>query len=127
MLTLAKLDVMRSKHTEPKYAQFTGITMIRCMRWQGIAARHDWRIVSDTSYEGYTDIPRKVMQGYGVMTDEIFAQMPRDSFPTHVFIQGGVGGLAASICSYLWQKFDEKAPSIFVVEPDKGAMYSRER
>jgi diaminopropionate ammonia-lyase len=84
------------------------------------AAQHDWRIVSDTSYEGYTDIPRKVMQGYGVMTDEIFAQMPRDSFPTHVFIQGGVGGLAASICSYLWQKFDEKAPSIFVAEPDKA-------
>ena len=28
--------------------------------------------------------------------------------------------MAASICSYLWQKFDEKAPSIFVVEPDKA-------
>jgi diaminopropionate ammonia-lyase len=84
------------------------------------AAQQGWRVVSDTSYEGYTDTPRDVMQGYGVMVDEAFAQMPRENFPTHVLIQGGVGGLAASICSYLWERFEDKAPAIFVVEPDKA-------
>ena len=32
--------------------------------------------MSDTSYEGYTDIPRDVMQGYTVMADEALAQWP---------------------------------------------------
>jgi diaminopropionate ammonia-lyase len=85
------------------------------------AEQFGWRIVSDTSYKGYTDdIPRKIMQGYGIMIDEAFAQIPQESFPTHVFIQAGVGGLAASVCSYVWEKFEHAAPSIFVVEPEKA-------
>lgn len=84
------------------------------------AAHNRWRVVSDTSYEGYTDTPRDVMQGYGVMIEEAFEQMPHETLPTHVFIQGGVGGLAASICSYLWERFWDKTPSIFIVEPDKA-------
>lgn len=85
------------------------------------AAESGWRVVSDTSYEGYTDTPRDVMQGYGVMVDEAIAQMPHETLPTHVFVQGGVGGLAASVCSYLWERFGDKTPSIFIVEPDKAA------
>lgn len=84
------------------------------------AARNGWQVVSDTSYEGYTDIPRDVMQGYGIIMDEIVDQLPKDLSPTHVFVQGGVGGLAASICAYLWEKFEEKAPTFFVAEPEKA-------
>ena len=39
------------------------------------AAANGWIVVSDTSYPGYTDIPRDVMQGYTVMADEALAQM----------------------------------------------------
>src|SRR5690606_29629706 len=35
------------------------------------AARNGWTIVSDTTWEGYTEIPRDVMHGYGVIADEI--------------------------------------------------------
>ncbi len=67
------------------------------------AAENDWFVVSDTSYDGYTDVPRQVMAGYTVMTAEAMTQFPAGTTPSHVFIQGGVGGLAGAVCSHLWQ------------------------
>lgn len=84
------------------------------------AAFNGWQVISDTSYEGYTDVPRDVMQGYGVIVDEVISQMPDGLLPTHVFIQGGVGGLAASVCAYFWERFGANAPAFFVVEPVKA-------
>ncbi len=82
------------------------------------AARNGWFIVSDTSYDGYTDLPKQVMAGYGVMIHEAVRQLPADAGCTHVFVQGGVGGLAAAICSYLWQNMGQEKPKFIVVEPD---------
>ena len=81
------------------------------------AAVHGWAVVSDTSYAGYTDVPRDVMQGYGVMVDETLAQ---SADPTHVFVQGGVGGLAATVCSFFWERLGTARPRFIVVEPDKA-------
>ncbi len=53
-------------------------------------------IVSDTSYEGYMEIPKYVALGYTVMVKEIVKQL-EDEIPTHVFLQGGVGGLASAV------------------------------
>jgi diaminopropionate ammonia-lyase len=83
------------------------------------AAANGWIVVSDTSYEGYTDIPRDVMQGYTVMADEALAQLR--SLPTHVFIQAGVGGLAAAVTGHLWETLGERRPRVVVVEPDRAA------
>ncbi len=74
-------------------------------------------VVSDTSYPGYMEIPRDVMQGYSVMVSEILEQLPRAGRPSHVFLQGGVGGLAAAVCAHLWESWGEKRPAIIVVEP----------
>jgi diaminopropionate ammonia-lyase len=82
------------------------------------AKANGWLIVSDTSYEGYTSVPRDVMQGYCVLVDEALKQLP--ARPTHVFVQGGVGGLAAAVCSHLWQAFGDLRPIYVVVEPDKA-------
>jgi diaminopropionate ammonia-lyase len=82
------------------------------------AAGNGWHVISDTSYEGYTDIPRDVMQGYSLMVDEALQQAP--SFPTHVFVQGGVGGLAAGVCAYLWETYEVARPHYVVVEPEKA-------
>ena len=40
------------------------------------AVDEGWTVVSDTSYPGYEDIPRDVMQGYGVMAAEAIEQLP---------------------------------------------------
>lgn len=81
------------------------------------AEAHGWSVVSDTSYDGYTDVPRDVMQGYGLMVDEALVQ---SAVPSHVFVQGGVGGLAAAVCSYLWERLGAARPRLVVVEPDKA-------
>ena len=58
------------------------------------AQAEGWTVVSDTSYPGYTDIPRDVMQGYEVMAAEALDAL--DAPPTHLFLQTGVGGMAAA-------------------------------
>jgi diaminopropionate ammonia-lyase len=82
------------------------------------AEAKDWIVVSDTSYPGYRDIPRDVMQGYSVMAAEALAQCPQP--PTHVFVQGGVGGLAAAVLAWLWESLGPRRPRFVVVEPDKA-------
>jgi diaminopropionate ammonia-lyase len=82
------------------------------------ARTNGWQIVSDTSWPGYEDVPRTVMQGYAVMIAEALAQ---DARPTHVFVQGGVGGLAAGVLSSLWEEFGPERPVFVVVEPDNAA------
>jgi diaminopropionate ammonia-lyase len=84
------------------------------------ALAQGWRVVSDTSYENYVDIPRDVMQGYALIVDEALAQLAGDALPTHVFVQGGVGGLAASVCTHLWERLGQDRPVFIVVEPNKA-------
>lgn len=81
-----------------------------------LARDNGWHVVSDTSYEGYEAIPRDVMQGYGAIAAEIVEQT-RDTAFTHVFLQGGVGGLAAGVASYLWEIYGDARPRFIVVEP----------
>lgn len=81
------------------------------------AAAKGWQVISDTSYPGYKDVPKWVMQGYGVMVRELLEQLPATERPTHLFIQAGVGGLPAAIVAYLWQKLGRERPQVVVVEP----------
>lgn len=93
------------------------------------ARRNGWTVISDTSYPGYMDIPRHVMVGYTIMVDEVLnALLPMSDghqdmsahptlSPTHVFIQGGVGGLAAAVIGHLWERLDEDRPVAVIVEP----------
>jgi diaminopropionate ammonia-lyase len=84
------------------------------------AAREGWIIVSDTAWPGYTEIPKDVMQGYALMAEEALAQAA-GSQPTHLFVQGGVGGLAAAVLARFWQRFGVTRPCLVVVEPDRAA------
>jgi diaminopropionate ammonia-lyase len=78
-----------------------------------------WFVVSDTSYPGYTEIPRDVMQGYRLMADEAADQWAGPP-PTHVFIQAGVGGAAAAVSIQMRERF-APAPLLIVVEPERAA------
>src|SRR5690606_22383577 len=84
------------------------------------AAAHGYFVVSDTSYPGYMDVPRDVMQGYSVMVEEALDQLGDAAPPTHVFIQAGVGGLAAAVAAHLWETLGPARPRIIVVEPEKA-------
>ncbi len=82
------------------------------------AAANGWQVISDTSYAGYTEIPKLVMQGYGVMVDEALRQLPKTTRPSHLFIQAGVGGLPAAAIARLWQRLGAERPSVVIVEPN---------
>ena len=78
-----------------------------------------WIVVSDTSWPGYERIPGLVMQGYTAMLNEIVRELRQP--PTHVFVQAGVGGLAAAVAGYFDIVYGEDRPTLVVVEPERAA------
>jgi len=86
-------------------------SMAEAMR---LADVNGWTLLSDSSWTGYTEIPTRVMEGYLQMAAEAAAQMQA---PTHIFLQAGVGGLAAAVAAYARKVWGD-APVITVVEPE---------
>ncbi len=84
-----------------------------------VAEEQGWTIVSDTSWPGYERIPGLVMQGYTIMIREALRQLPE--LPTHVFVQAGVGGLAAAVAGHLALVLGHRRPVVVVVEPSRAA------
>lgn len=84
-----------------------------------ICSRNGWIVLSDTSWPGYERIPRLVMQGYTAMLSEVLRKLP--DAPTHVFVQAGVGGLAAAVAAHFDVVFGDRRPKMIVVEPDRAA------
>jgi Xaa-Pro dipeptidase len=67
-----------------------------------ISSKNNWCLVSDTSWDGYTTIPKNIMAGYGTIFREVEEQRADSKVPiTHVIIQAGVGGLAAATGAWL--------------------------
>ncbi len=83
------------------------------------AEANGWFVISDTSYEGYTTVPVDVMQGYRLMAAEALEQW-EGAPPTHCFMQGGVGGAAASVSVQLRTTL-ARPPMFIVAEPDRAA------
>ena len=88
------------------------------------ARKYGWTVVSDTTYEGYREIPIDVMHGYGVMSYEIVRTMA-DAPPTHVLVQAGVGALAASVCAAFWLAWGARRPRLVIVEPIEADCHFR--
>ena len=78
-----------------------------------------WIALSDTAWAGYERIPGLVMQGYTVLVREALEAMPAP--PTHVFVQAGVGGLAAAVAGHLADLYGDARPTVVVVEPARAA------
>ena len=80
-------------------------------------------IVQDTAWEGYEEIPSWIMQGYGSMAGEAAEQLKAAGAgrPTHVFVQAGVGSLAAAVVGYFANLFPENPPVFVVMEAEAAA------
>lgn len=84
------------------------------------ADKNDWTLVQDTAWEGYEDIPNRIMQGYTTMASEIIQQLEGEK-PTHVFLQAGVGAMAGAITAFFANRYPgEEQPTIVIVEPEKA-------
>ena len=75
-----------------------------------------WLLVSDTSHAGGDEAPSRVMHGYAMLVDEIRAALAGPT-PTHLFVQAGVGGLAAAVIGAFRQDCGDASPKGVVVEP----------
>ena len=82
--------------------------------------KRGWLLISDTSESVSDAAAAEVMQGYGIMALEILQQL-EGHLPTHVFLQAGVGGLAAAIAGCFAQKAVAARPRAIVVEPEAAA------
>ena len=79
---------------------------------------NNWEIVQDVSWEGYKKVPKLIMAGYTIMIKEIIDQIKDNSF-THVFLQAGVGGMAAAMIAG-FAKFSNNIPKFIIVEPQNA-------
>ncbi|MDC0436039.1 diaminopropionate ammonia-lyase [Candidatus Pelagibacter sp.] len=80
--------------------------------------KNNWKIVQDVSWEGYKEVPKLIMAGYTIMIKEIIDQVDANSI-THVFLQAGVGGMAAAMIAG-FAKLSKNIPKFIVVEPENA-------
>jgi len=80
-----------------------------------------WLMIQDTAWKGYESIPLDIMRGYNTMAKEMVEQLREvDAWPTHVFLQAGVGSMAAAVVAFLVDYCREvklPIPFITIVEP----------
>lgn len=84
-----------------------------------VCDENGWTVVSDTTWPGYEYIPGLVMQGYTALLSEALRQMEEP--PTHVFVQAGVGGIAAATAGHLALRYGAERPRFVVVDPARAA------
>ena len=84
---------------------------------QRLSKKNNWQIIQDVSTKNYKYIPQLTMAGYSIMIKEIANQT--NQYITHIFLQAGVGGLAAGVVAGV-AKYFKRIPKIIVVEPDRA-------
>ena len=87
------------------------------------ASEYGWTVIQDTAWEGYEEIPTRIMQGYMTMGLEAYEQLPEK--PTHIFLQAGVGSLAGALAGLYSSIYGKERPVIVIVEPNKADCFYR--
>ncbi len=82
------------------------------------AESNGWIAVSDCATDARDSTVQNVMEGYTVIAAEILAAR---TTPSHVFLQAGVGGMAAAIAAHFVAVLGGRAPTVVVVEPELAA------
>lgn len=78
-------------------------------------------VVSDTSWDGYDEVPRDIMLGYTQVMDEAAAAWGTEGPPEVVVVQAGVGGLLAAVASWMAWTYGDTRPRLVAVEPARAA------
>lgn len=80
-------------------------------------------VISDTSWPGYEDVPRWVIDGYSTILWEVDDELARrgEEGPTLVVAQIGVGAFAAAVARHFRSPGVSPRPGIVGVEPARAA------
>lgn len=93
---------------------------------EAAVTRGDGLLISDTSSDPDSAVVNDVMAGYGLLAKELIDQFrePSRERPTHLFVQAGVGGLAAAMIEGLQPLLRDPAKFV-IVEPDAAPCVAR--
>ena len=80
--------------------------------------KNGWEIIQDVAWDGYEEVPKLTMAGYAVMMKEISDQINNNHI-THIFLQAGVGGMAAAMIAGC-ARYLKNIPNIIIVEPENA-------
>ena len=102
-------------------AEITGWNYDRTVQHAAaLAEKNGWILIQDTAWDGYETYPKWIIDGYLTMAAETVRQM-NGEFPTHIFLQAGVGSMAAGIEAYFINRNNENPPLVSIVEPKASA------
>jgi diaminopropionate ammonia-lyase len=88
---------------------------------QSTAKQQGWFVIQDTTDGEEIETTLNIMHGYTLLASESIDQLPYSCAPTHLFLQAGVGGMAAAVLAQFWQTFASERPRTILVEPDTAA------
>ena len=91
-----------------------------------LADERGWLLLADGSWPGYTQRPAHILEGYTVLAEECRQAFDTGTarWPTHVFLQAGVGGPASAVVAHVRDHWASQ-PEIIVVEPDAAPCLMR--
>lgn len=113
-----RVERIRAEGADAILTDFNYDEAVRLARQK--AQENGWTVVQDTAWEGYSEIPLRIMQGYTTMGAEILRQLNavNEERPTHVFLQAGVGSMAGAMAGFFSAVYGENRPFLAVVEPN---------
>ena len=79
--------------------------------------KNNWEIIQDVAWPDYELVPKLTMAGYSTIIKEISVQT--NEYITHIFLQAGVGDMAAGLVAGVANYF-KKVPKIIIVEPENA-------
>ncbi len=120
--TKARFDNIKKEGAEVTIEELNYDDCVRLAAKEASETEHGI-IVQDTAWEGYEDIPSRIMQGYGTMASEADRQLKElgAAPPTHVFVQAGVGSLAGAVVGYFSSLYPDNPPKFIILEASAAA------
>jgi diaminopropionate ammonia-lyase len=135
-VALARVEAIRGEGAEVELVDGSYDEAVRVMA--AAAEANGWTVISDTSWPGYSEIPRLIMLGYTRILDEVAMQASgadlgggpdpaptsgagRQSGQSVIFVPAGVGGLLAAVACWADWQYGSHKPRVVAVEPASAA------
>lgn len=118
----ARVEAIRSEGARVVLVDGTYDQAVREMA--AAAETERWTVVSDTSWHGYSEVPRLIALGYTRLLDEDWGPdraEQADATPDVIFVPAGVGGLLVAVACWADWRYGATRPRIVAVEPRSAA------
>ncbi|WP_438423435.1 diaminopropionate ammonia-lyase [Aquimarina macrocephali] len=93
-----------------------------CAYAKEMSKKNGWKLVQDTAWENYEEIPAYIMGGYLTLFQEMEDNLHLIPNPKIdlVFLQAGVGSFAGTGIRYYLERYGANRPKIIIIEPTEA-------